>query len=445
MTEVEYEPPVEGGELVPPQDMAAERAVLGAAMLDREALADMVGILHPEDFYRPAHERIWVAMVALLNRDEPVDQMTVSDELSRVGDLGRTGGSAYLFEVVSACATAASGPYYADIVADRAVRRRLARAGTRITTLAYDGLGEAPDVVQAAHSEMDKVQVRRRNLTSHEQDLYTALEALEKGSESTLPTPWSGLTQVIGGWRPGNLYYVGARPGLGKTVVGICSAVDVARRHKRALICSLEMSKTEIYHRMLSAAGSVDSMKIMHRKITDADWKGGLGMAAASLQPLDLKVDDDPGQRVTDIRSRARAEARDGKLGIVVIDYLQLMSSGQRNPESRQAEVADMSRNLKLMARELNVPVLALSQLNRQAEARHDKRPRMSDFRESGSLEQDADVVILLHRDDDHPDVIEFLVEKNRHGPSNITVSLRWEGQYSRVTEPRWSPSARAV
>lgn len=435
------EPPVEDHELVPPQDLAAERAVLGGMLTSRTAVEECVEALTGRDFYRPAHEAIFDACLALFVRNEPVDQITVADHM---GDgLRRVGGSSYLFDLVSACVTAANAGHYAEIVSDRAVERRLVEAGTAITQLGFSRSAgsDVGEVVAQAGRFLDAVTVPRRDESSHEADVYAAVDALD--DPPGVPTPWQGLTDVIGGWSPGHLYLIGARPATGKTLLGVGAALYMAWRGKRSLICSLEMSKTEIYHRMLSSVGSVDSAQIAHRRVPASAYPR-ISEAAAKIAKLPLTIDDRSTLRPIDVRAAARKLCRDG-LGLVVVDYLQLMASDGR-VESRQVAVAEFSRQLKVMARELDVPIIALSQLNRGTESRADRRPTISDLRDSGALEQDADVVLLLHRDvDNTPDELQVHVGKNRHGSADVTVKLRWEAHFSRVVDQSWSPSAAAV
>lgn len=433
------EPPVPD-EYLPPQDLAAEMAVLGSWMLSRSAIEDCADVVTPADFYRPAHEQIARAALALHGEGEPVDAVTVADRLTASGDLARAGGAVYLHQLVGAVPVAAAAEWHARIVGQKAALRRLEGVGTRILSSVRTGQVDPLDLIEAARADLDAAADRaaRRGEPSTAEDVYAAIAALD--DEFGIPTPWKDLNEAIGGWRPGGLYFVGARPGKGKSVVGMCAALDAARRGHHAVIASLEMSRTEIFQRMLCHVGSVDGTHMMRRTLSERDHRA-LAKAATHIAGLPLTVVDDAAQRVVDIRSTVRSASRRGKVGLIVVDYLQLMSSGQR-VESRQVEVAAFSRGLKLLAREANAPVIVLAQLNRMAESRHDKRPGLADLRESGSQEQDGDAVLLLHRDPENaPDVLEVLVAKHRHGPSDQVVRLRWEGQHSRAVDVPWSPS----
>lgn len=430
---------------LPPQDIHAEVCVLGGMLMSRSAITDCADVLHGGDFYRPAHELIFDAITALDEAGEPADAITVADHLERTGNLGRIGGQAYLHQLVTATPTAANAGHYADIVAERATLRRLAAAGTRIVQMAHgDGDSDVDDLIDAARAEVDAATTGRTTQVDPEGDLEAALSALEDDTAG-LPTPWAELNRIIAGWRPGDLYIVGARPGTGKSLIGVGAALDAAYRHKHAAVFSLEMSKVELYHRMLSAIGSVSATHVLRRELTDDDW-GRIATASTRIRELVpdlLTVDDTAEITPAHIRSVCRTLSRRHDLGLVVVDYLQLMSSGRKS-ESRQQEVTAMSRALKLLAKELQVPVLVLSQLNRSSEHRTDRRPTMADLRESGSLEQDASVVLLLHRDPEAaPDELEVHIPKHRHGVSNVTVRLGWEAHYSRVGDLRspWVPS----
>lgn len=442
MTDMLEAPPVD--DFVPPQDVRAEQSILGSWLLSKRAIEDCESIIRPCDFYRPAHETIAEAILALHADGEPADTVTVGAWLDERKALDRVGGQTYLHQLVQSVPTTANADYYAEIVVEQAALRRVEAVGTDMVSSVRRRLGDAADIVEKARADIDAVaeQTARHAEPSVARDVYAAIEALE--SDPGIPTPWADLTAALGGWGRGRVYYVGARPAKGKSLIGMCAAIDAARRGHHAFIASMEMSRTEIYQRMLCNVGSVDGIRMMRRTLTKDDYER-LSRAAAHIAELPLTVVDDSAQRVVDIRSAARTASRKGTLGLIVVDYLQLMSSGQR-AESRQVEVAAFSRGLKLLARELDVPVIVLAQLNRGPEARHDRRPTMGDLRESGSQEQDGDAVILLHRDPDGdtPDVLELLVEKHRHGPGNLIVQTRWEGQYSRISDLEWSPSRKA-
>lgn len=409
----------------------AERQVIGS-ILASDVLDDVLAQITTADIWDPRHALILEAAAKVREDGHPVEPITVADQLG--SDLGRAGGMSYLLELHGCVITASSAGYIAEkVLRAESIRRTVVAAGHRIVGLGTNaGADEDPlDVVDAVRAELDAVATGRTE-TSAAEDVYAALELLEQ--EIGDPTPWRDLTEAIGGWRPGCLYYIGARPGVGKSVIAVGAALDMARRGKHAHIASLEMSKHELWQRMLCSTASVDNHRMTHRELTDKDWHA-LSEAAAHLSKLPITVNDSGAQRVSDIRAKSREIARTGTLGMVVVDYLQLMSSGGR-VESRQQEVAGFSRALKLLAKELEVPVVALSQLNRGLESRADKMPALSDLRESGSLEQDADGVLLLHRDDDEsPDLLQLLVGKNRHGPSNVLVRLRWEGHHFRATD----------
>lgn len=434
MNETQAPPPAEA---IPPQDIDAERQVLGSWLISPRAIDDCESVLAASDFYRPLHELIASAILAQHAAGEPVDAVTIADRIG--SQLTRYGGTPYLFELVGEVVTPANAQYHAEIVAKAATMRRLESVATKILAETRRGDADPSDLIESARADLDLAaeQATERGGQSTASDVYAAIDALD--AEPGIPTPWSDLTAALGGWRRGGLYFVGARPGKGKSVVGMCAALDAARRGHHALIASLEMSKTEIYQRMLCHVGTVDASRMMRRTLTHADYES-LSTAAGHIAGLPITVVDDAAQRVVDIRSSARTASRRHPLGLIVVDYLQLMVSGMR-VESRQVEVAAFSRGLKLLARELDVPVIVLAQLNRGPEARHDKRPTMGDLRESGSQEQDGDAVILLHRDPENdPDVLELMLAKHRHGPADLVVRTRWEGQHSRITDLPFVP-----
>lgn len=405
-----------------------EKVVLGSMMLAPVVIDEVVEILTGRDFHQPKHEQIFDAIAGLHADRKPVDALSVNSVVGTVASL------AYLHELTGAVSVAASAGYYAERVRDESILRRVANVGTSLQALGAKGADSADsalDVVNAARAELDAL-VTGEDVATPESDLFAAIEDLE--GDPGVPTPWRDLTEVLAGWKPGALYICGARPGVGKSVIANAALLDMARRGKRAAMFNLEMSKSEIYHRLLASVGNIDMGRIQHRNLNAADWER-ISKAKAHLLTLPMEVDDRGSIRVAQIRSKVRTLQRRGDLGLVIVDYLQLMRSGGR-VESRQQEVSEMSRALKLMAKELQVPVLALSQLNRGAAAGPERMPQMSDLRESGSLEQDADVVLLLHRDQERePDTLLMLVAKNRHGPNDRVVRLAWEGRFARATD----------
>lgn len=425
------EPPDEDAWL-PPQDIPAEVAVIGSALVSAAAVHDTTD-LSPADFYRPQHETIWAAIRALAERGDAVDVLTVSDELHDPA------ARAYLHHCAAQVATPANAGWHADIVESRATLRRVIEAGHRIVGIGQ-GAGDADPltIVDDAREVLDSLSVRDdTEPVTTAQAVAEAIAALDE--PPGLPTPWADLTQTIAGWKPGNVYVCGARPGVGKSVVGVNAALDIAERGQTAVILSMEMSRVELFHRMLCQYARVSMQRIQNRELTDAD-RARLDEAAARIARLPLVVDDRSHLSVAQARSVVRRAQRRGTVGIVVVDYLGLMRSTERHG-SREQEVAAFSRGLKVTAKDLAVPVLVLAQLNRGAEQRMDKTPNLSDLRESGQIEADADVVILLHRDMSTPEsqtTISFHIRKNRHGPA-IQIDLGFAGHYSHITDGRWS------
>jgi replicative DNA helicase len=445
MTLVELPGPAGGR--VPPQDVEAERSVLGGMMLSPDAIADVVEQLRGTDFYRPAHELIFDAILELYGRGEPSDAVTVAAELTKRGELARIGGPAYIHTLISEVPTAANAGYYAKIVLERAVLRRLAQAGTKITQLAHspDG-GDVDDIVNAAQAEVYGVTERRmsEDYVPIGDVIGGTIEEVEaaghRGEGMTgIPTGFADLDRLTNGLHPGQMIVIAARPAVGKSTVGLDIARAVSLHNGMcSVIFSLEMSRHEITLRMLSAESTVPLQNLRKGSLREQDWErisGTLGRVADAP----LYIDDSPNMSLMEIRAKARRLKQQHDLKLVVIDYLQLMSSGKR-VESRQQEVSEFSRALKLLAKELEVPVIAISQLNRGPEARSDKKPLMSDLRESGSIEQDADVVMLLHREDmyerESPRAGEadFIVAKHRNGPTD-TITVAFQGHYSRFVD----------
>lgn len=429
----------EGGtefERTPPQDLIAEQGVLGGMLLSKDAIADVVEIIRERDFYRPAHELIYDAIVELYGHGEPVDPVTVSAELTKRGDIARAGGAPYLHTLISSVPTAANAGYYAKIVRERAILRRLVEAGTKIVQLGYSTEGEVDDAVDQAQAEVYSVTERRANEDYVQLSILlpAALDEIDKISQGVMgegvKTGFKELDSLTNGLHPGNMIVLAARPAVGKSTLGL----DIARYasiHKgdTSVIFSLEMSRSEITMRMLSAEARVALNNIRAGTLNDEEW-ARLARRMGEISEAPLFIDDSPNLSLMEIRAKARRLKQRHDLKLIVIDYLQLMTSGKR-VENRQQEVSEFSRQLKLLAKELNVPIVAISQLNRSPEQRSDKKPLLSDLRESGSIEQDADVVILLHRDDlydnqNRSGEADLIVAKHRNGPTRtITVSAQ--------------------
>ena len=394
MSVVELPPREDPGvpDRTPPQDIAAEQSVLGAMLLSKDAIADVVETLREGDFYRPAHQLVYASILDLYGRGEPADAVTVSGELTRIGELGRVGGAPYLHTLVASVPTAANAGYYARIVRERAILRRLVEAGTRIVQMGYAGDGEIDMIVDRAQAEVYEVTDRR---TSEDylplaEIMPGTLEEIDAifsrgGVLAGVPTGFAELDRVTNGLHAGQMVVIAARPAIGKSTVGLDLARSASIKHGlTSAIFSLEMSRNEIAMRLLSAEASIALNHLRSGTMSDADWqKLARKMSAVSEAPL--FIDDSPNMTMMEIRAKCRRLKQRHDLRLVIIDYLQLMSSGKK-VESRQQEVSEFSRSLKLLAKELEVPVVAISQLNRGPEQRTDKRPMMSDLRESGCL-----------------------------------------------------------
>jgi replicative DNA helicase len=434
----------------PPQDIQAEQSVLGGMLLSKDAIADVVEVLRGTDFYRPAHEVVFDVILDLYGRGEPADPVTVSAELTRSGQLMRVGGSPYLHTLISSVPTAANAGYYAEIVAERAVLRRLVEAGTRIVQLGYGAAGgsggDADDAVDRAQAAIYDVTERRtsEDYIRLEQLLQGTMDEIDAiatrgGASLGVPTGFAELDQITNGLHPSQMVIVAGRPASGKSTIGLDVARSCSIRNGMAsVIFSLEMSKSEITMRLLSAEAKVPLHHMRSGHMSDDDW-ARLARRMGEVADAPLYIDDSPNLTMMEIRAKARRLKQRHDLRLVVVDYLQLMTSGKR-VESRQQEVSEFSRSLKLLAKELDVPVIAISQLNRGPEQRTDKKPMLSDLRESGSLEQDADMVVLLHREDmyerESPRAGEadLILAKHRNGPTS-TVTVAFQGHYSRFVD----------
>lgn len=434
------------GTPVPPQDLVAEQSVLGAMLLSKDAIADVIESLREIDFYKPAHATIYGAILDIYGRGEPADAITIANYLSKTGVLANVGGAAYLHTLVASVPTAANAAYYARIVTERAILRRLVEAGTRIAQMGYAGDAEVDSLVDKAQAEVYEVTSRRTSedympLADIIPSTLTELEAIEGngGVMVGVPTGFSGLDEVTHGLHAGQLVIVAARPAIGKSTLGLDLARSASIKHGlTSAIFSLEMSRNEIVMRLLSAEAQVSLGNMRAGTLSEAEWQR-LATKVGQVNEAPLFIDDSPNMTMMEIRAKARRLKQRFDLKLLVLDYMQLMSSG-RKVESRQVEVSEFSRSLKLLAKELEIPVVAISQLNRGPEQRQDKRPMLSDLRESGSLEQDADMVILLHREDiydrESPRAGEadFILAKHRNGPT-ATVVTAFQGHYSRFVD----------
>ncbi|MGE9782760.1 replicative DNA helicase [Janibacter sp. G368] len=378
---------------LPPQDLGAEQSVLGGMLLSKDAIADVGEAVRGHDFYKPAHELIFDAVIDLYSRGEPADAITVADELSKRGDLQRAGGQAYLHDLIQSVPTAANAGYYAQIVAERAVLRRLVEAGTKIVQMGYaQGGGDVEEIVNAAQAEVYTVAEKRGGedyapLWDTLNETMTEIEvAAGRTDEMTgVPTGFTDLDELTHGLHPGQMVVIAARPAIGKSTLGVDIARAAAIHHQMATaIFSLEMSRSEITMRVLAAEASIQLQHLRRGKMSDPDWRK-LSRVVGRISDSPLYIDDSPNLALMEIRAKARRLKQQHNLKLIVIDYLQLMTSGKK-VESRQQEVSEFSRALKLLAKELQVPVIAISQLNRGPEQRTDKRPAMSDLRESGCL-----------------------------------------------------------
>lgn len=424
------------GQRVPPSDEMAEQSVLGSMMLSKTALWEVIEVLQPGDFYHPKHELVFRAAVAVAMRNEPVDLVSVSDELARTGETVRAGGVGYAAELTSVPPTASNAAYYAGIVKSKAVKRRMIAAGTRIVEMGFSHVGDPLEQAEAARAELDAVAT---NAATEVETIGSTFASVVVGLEENpqvVETPWPEINDLITGLRPGTLDVIGARPGEGKTIVGLQLAEELAQKGSVAF-SSLEMSRAELVERMIAGRARVHMGSIARHSLTDEEWRR-VAEVRAEIERMPLYIDDRSGVTVMQIKAFARSVKRRGHLSGVVVDYVQLIQGAGRKDTSRNEVVGEITRQLKIMARELEVPVIALAQLNRDVITKGKLRPpTLSDLRESGSIEQDADLVILLQRllekDDQPGDRIDMHVAKHRKGRTGRRT-LFWEGQYARVS-----------
>ena len=434
------------GPRVPPHNLEAEESLLGSMLLSSDATAAAIEICSAQDFYKPAHGHIFEAVVSLFERGEPVDAVTVTDELRRSTVLESIGDPALLVSLQANTPSVANAEHYARIVEEHSLLRRLIGVAGEISEIGYS----VPEDVTAAVDDAERMvfDLSERRTTDTIESLRDligpSLDRIEElashgGRITGLPTGYADLDEILAGLQPASLTIVGARPAMGKTsfALGILSHVGTVL-HRPALLFSLEMGHLELTQRMLASEARVDAQRMRTGHLHDPDW-AKVGAAVSRLSDATIFIDDNPNLTVMDIRARARRlRKKEGDLGVVVVDYLQLMT-GRGRAENRQVEVSEISRGLKILARELECPVVALSQLSRGLEARQDKRPMLSDLRESGSLEQDADVVLFIFREEQYdPDtpidrrgMAEIIVAKHRNGPTG-SAHLVFLNQYAR-------------
>ncbi|HWH97536.1 MAG TPA: replicative DNA helicase [Pseudolysinimonas sp.] len=434
------------GERTPPHDLLAEQSALGGMMLSNDAVADVTEVVRGVDFYMPKHEVVFDAILSLYSHGEPTDVIAVTDELTKTGLLGRAGGAEYLHTLTGLVPTAANAGYYASIVAEKAVLRRLVEAGTRIVQMGYASEGEVTDLVNNAQAEIYGVTggLEGDDYIPLVEAIDTAVGEIElargrDGQLAGVPTGFAELDALTNGLHGGQLIIVGARPAMGKSTLALDFARTAAVHHKMPTIFfSLEMGRSEIATRLLSAESGIPMHVLRKGNMDERDWTR-LASVRGDIGDAPLFIDDSPNMTLVEIRAKCRKLSQRVGLKMVVVDYLQLMTSGKK-VESRQQEVSEFSRALKLLAKELGVPIVALAQLNRGPEQRSDKKPALSDLRESGSLEQDADIVILLHReaayDRDHPRAGEadLIVAKHRNGATD-EIAVAFQGMYSRFAD----------
>lgn len=444
---------------LPPQNIEAEQAVLGAIFLNTDALADAMEYVEADDFYRRAHQILFQAMVNLNNDGEAIDVLTVQNYLTTNNQLDDVGGVAYIAELATSVPTAANAGYYAKIVEGKSMLRRLISTATNIITQANNGDDDVPSLLDSAERQIMDVSERRnrsgfREIKDVLNEILSDIDRLSQQSEDItgLPTGYREFDKMTAGLQPDNLIILAARPAVGKTAFALNIAQNVATSTDTSVaIFSLEMSAESLVNRMLCAEGSINANHLRTGQLDEGEWQN-LIVAMGALSNTSIFIDDTPGIKMAEIRAKCRRLAKEkGNLGLVVIDYLQLIEGS--NKESRQQEVSEISRQLKKLAKELSVPILALSQLSRGVEQRQDKRPVLSDIRESGSIEQDADIVAFLYRDDYYErgeskseedgddqdslnqDVgeVELIIEKNRAGARG-TVKLLFIKSYNKFS-----------
>lgn len=442
---------------VPPQNTEAEASLLGALLIDADAIVKIADIINANDFYDEKNRRIFEAIEQLYDKHSPIDVLTLADQLKGTGFLDMVGGPGYLTELTNFVPTAAHAEQYAQIVAQKALRRRLIKASQEITGMGFDEGKNLQELIEEAETrlfEVSQVHVKQ-DITSLETILAESFDRLDelhkdKGKIRGVSTGFKDMDNILAGLQRSDLFILAARPSMGKTALALNLAHNVAlKANEPVLMFSLEMSKEQLVDRMLAMESGVDAWALRTGNLTDADFEK-IGHAMGSLSEAQIYIDDSPGITVSDLRTKARREAHQHPLGLIIVDYLQLMSGGARfgGEGNRVQEISEISRGLKGIARELNVPLIALSQLSRSVESRSPQIPQLSDLRESGSIEQDADVVAFIYREDyynpetDRKNITDILIKKHRNGPTGglelyfDKEKQRFRSLDSRRTEP---------
>lgn len=429
---------------IPPHDIEAEQAIIGSMLTDKDAVIAAIEILREQDFYREDNRIIYSAILNLYNRSEPIDIITLKAELKSMGKLEAVGGLEYIVQLPDRVPTTSNVEQYIKIVEEKSMLRALIKTADELIRLGYDPTQEVEQVIDTAEKKIFEV-MQKKNQKGYSSmkdiliDTFTQLEQLYNQKEmiTGVPTGFADLDYRTSGLHNSDLILVAARPAMGKSAFALNIATHAAVRGKVPVaIFSLEMSKEQMANRILCSEAMVDSAKVRTGKIDDEEW-GKLAAASGELSEAGIYIDDTPGISVMEIRAKCRKMKLEKNIGLVVIDYLQLVQGSNRKGGSREQEIAEISRSLKILAKEINVPVIALSQLSRAPEQRVDHRPMLSDLRESGSIEQDADIVMFLYRDDyynedtDKKNIAEVIIAKHRSGATG-TVELLWLGNYTK-------------
>ncbi len=431
---------------IPPQNTDAEASLLGAILIDSDAIVKIADSITADDFYDDKHKRIYENIKILYERHSPIDVLTLTDQLRSAGFLDMVGGAAYLTELTNYVPTAAHVEQYAEIVSQKALRRRLIKASQNIVGLGYDEGKNLQELIEEAEQNLFNVSQKyvSQDVVSLEEILSESFDRLDdlhkdKGKIRGVPTGFKDLDNTLAGLQRSDLFILAARPSMGKTALALNIAHNVSiGANEPVLIFSLEMSKEQLVDRLLSMESGVDAWALRTGNLTDADFEK-IGQAMGQLSEAKIFIDDTPGITVSDLRTKARREAHQHKLGLIIVDYLQLMSGGSKfgGEGNRVQEISEISRGLKGIARELNVPLIALSQLSRSVESRNPQIPQLADLRESGSIEQDADVVAFIYREDyykpdtDRKHVTDILIKKHRNGPTG-TIELYFDAEKQR-------------